>query len=438
MRYFVRFSAFLVFFCAFVPGFGQAKVPSADGQPGQTRAATQVSPEVAEAEGAIVKSDWKAAESRLAAYLVAHPEDGRALFDAGYAADAQNETEEAGAYYDRAVKAEPKSFEAQLSLGLVRARQGKVDEARPALEAATQLDSGEAGAEAKAKAWRALAQIDRNRDPAAASNDLLEALKLSRETPRDTLLAAELAAATHQPDAAEAAYRRVLAEDPKNVDAEAGLAHVLIAKKQYADAETLARTALEQWPDDPALTAELATALVAEDKGEALPLLEKLHDAHPQDENVTRMLAEVTSEAGDATSSDKLYVQLLAAKPDDAGLLVAHGQNLSRQLKYAEAFAAFTKATSIDQANTDGWAGLAFAAYKLGRTSITLHALTMRSKYLPDNPSTYFLWATSYDMLHDRNAAISYYHRFLEAAAGKFPDQEWQARQRLLLLEKKP
>jgi hypothetical protein len=39
--------------------------------------------------------------------------------------------------------------------------------------------------------------------------------------------------------------------------------------------------------------------------------------------------------------------------------------------------------------------------------------------------------------LHNRNAAITYYHHFLEAAAGKFPDQEWQARQRLLLLEKK-
>ena len=432
----MRLTAYCFVLCVSmgVPCLGQTRVPAAGGRP---EAATSAAPEVAEAEAAIVKSDWKAAESKLAAYLVGHPEDGRALFDAGYAADAQNEMDQAGAYYERAVKADPKSFEAQLSLGLLRARQGKVDEAKPALEAATHLDAGEAGAEAKGRAWRALAQIDRTTDPAAASNDLLEALKVTPETLRDTLLAADLAAATNQPDAAEAAYRRVLAKDPKNVDAEAGLAHVLIAKKQYADAETLARAALEQSPDDPALTAELAAALVAQDKGEALPLLEKLHDAHPQDENITRMLAEVTAEAGDAAASDQLYVQLLTAKPEDAGLLVAHGQNLSRQLKYAEAFAAFSKATGIDQANTDGWAGLAFAAYKLGRTSVTLHALTMRSKYLPDNPSTYFLWATSYDTLHDRNAAITYYHHFLEAAAGKFPDQEWQARQRLLLLEKK-
>jgi hypothetical protein len=55
----------------------------------------------------------------------------------------------------------------------------------------------------------------------------------------------------------------------------------------------------------------------------------------------------------------------------------------------------------------------------------------------PESPATYFLWATAYDTLHDKEQAAAYYHHFLDAAAGKFPDQEWQARQRLLLLEKK-
>jgi predicted Zn-dependent protease len=392
---------------------------------------------VAAAEEAIVKSDWKTAENKLAAYLVAHPDDARALFDAGYAADALNDVDQASGFYQRAVKANPKSFEAQLSLGLLQARQGKMDEAHTALEAATQLDPGEVGAAAKARAWRALAQIDRGTDASKASSELLEAIKLTSETPPDTLLAAELATATNQPDAAEAAYRRVLQADAGNIEAAAGLAHVLIVKKQYAEAETVARSGLEKSPDNPALTAQLATALVAQDKAEAIPLLEKLHDAHPQDENMTRMLAEVTAEAGDAAGSDKLYAPLLGAHPGDPELLIAHGQNLIRQMKFAEAFQTFTKATNLAPANADGWSGLAFSASKTGHPSIAINALTMRSKYLPDNPSTYFLWATSYDMLHDRNSAITFYKHFLEAAAGKFPDQEFQARQRLLLLEKK-
>lgn len=397
-----------------------------------------VAPEVAEAEAAIVKSDWKAAEARLTPYLAAHPDDARGLFDAGYVADAQNRLDDAAGLYRRAIEANPKSFEAHLSLGLLLARQGKLTDARPELAAATQLDAGEAGPEAKARAWRALAKIDHGSDSTAASNDLLEALKLSPETPADTLLAAQIADDAGQYEAAEAAYRRVLAKDPKSAPATAGLVHLLIARQQYADAETMLRAALEQSPDDPTLTAQLATVLADQDKAEALPMLQKLHEAHPGDANISKMLAQVLAESGDYAGADALDTTLLAATPDDSGLLIAHGQNLIRLLKFPEAFAVFDKATQLNSADADGWSGLAFAASKTAQPSITLHALTMRSKYLPENPSTYFLWATAYDTLHDKASAATYYHHFLDSAAGRFPNQEWQARQRLLVLEKKP
>lgn len=408
----------------------------------ESPAAAQVSPGVADAEAAIVKSDWKTAETKLDAWLADHPTDGRALFDAGYVSDAQDHLDKAIGFYRRATSADPKSFESHLMLGLLLARQGNLEDARPELVTATQLDPGDAGPALKARAWRALAQIDKpgpekQGDATEASNDLLEALKLSPETPADTLLAASLAESSGQDDAAEAAYRRVLAKDPTSVEADAGLAHVLLHERKYADAEPLLRAALEKSPNDPGLNAELATDLAAQDKAEALPLLEKLHSAHPSDPAITRMLADLMAQAGDVAGSDQLYLRLLAANPNDPGLLLSHGQSLIRQLKYAEAFRVFQKLTDLDAADGDAWSGMAFAAMKLGQPEVTLHALTMRSKYLPEVPSTYFLWATSYDTLHDKAAAITYYHHFLDAAAGKYPDQEWQARQRLLVLEKK-
>jgi predicted Zn-dependent protease len=417
-----------------------AQAPAAS--PAQTSrpapaAGEQPSEQVIEAEALIVKADWKSAEAKLTPWLNNHPNDARALFDAGYIADAQANLDEATGFYRRAVEADPKRFEARLSLGLLLARQRKLAEARTELTAATTLDPGEAGAAAKARAWRALAQIDRANNPTEASNDLLEALKLSPEIPEDTLLAAELAEKAEQYDSAEAAYRRLLAQDPTSAAANAGLAHLLIARQQFPKAEVLLRAALAKSPDDPALTAELATVLAAENKAEALPMLQKLHADHPDDTAITRMLAEVLSEAGDAAGSDALYVAILGTHPDDAALLVAHGQNLIRQQKFPEAFSVFSRAAERDAGNPDAWSGLAFAASKTGKSAVALHALSMRSKYLPDIPSTYFLWATSYDTLHETAAAITYYHHFLEAAAGKYPNQEWQARQRLLLLEKK-
>ena len=417
--------------------FAQQQTPVSVPSSTSTTAGSSVPDAVAAAEASISNSGWKDAEARLDSWLVSHPTDARALFDAGYVADAQNRLDDAAALYRRAVAADPNSFEAHLSLGFLLARQGKSAEARPELLTSTTLDPGVAGPQLKARAWRALARIDRDSDASQASTDLIEALKLSPEAPADTLLAAQLAEQSGQLDAAEKAYRRVLAADARSVPANAGLAHILIQRKQYAEAETLLRAAREQSPDDPTLTAQLATVLAAQDKADALPLLQKLHADHPADSSISRLLASVLADAGDYAGSDSLDVHLLAATPDDSDLLISHGQNLVHQGQLALAYSAFDKATKLAPDNADGWSGLAFTASRTNRPDVTLHALTMRSERAPENASTLFLWATAYDSLHQKPQAAAYYHRFLDAATGKFPNQEWQARQRLLILEKK-
>lgn len=410
-------------------------VPSPAAAPSSSQ--PSISPEVASAEAAIAASDWKSAESKLNTFLAIHSTDARALFDAGYVADAQDRFTEAASLYRRAVAANPRSFEAHISLGLLLARQEKFEEARPELLAATTLDPGEAGPELKARAWRALARIDQSADPAGASNDLLQALRLSPETTEDTLLAAALAEKSGQPDAAEAAYRRVLEKDPKSVPASAGLAHILIVRKQYPEAQSVLQAALSTAPDDPTLNTQMAAVLFAEDDAGALPLLQKLHADHPSDAAITGMLAQTLAVAGDYAGSDRLYLQLLATTPANADLLVAHGQNLVHQGQMPEALKIFNKAAEIDPGNGEAWSGLAFAAFRDNRADLTLHALTMRSRVLPENTASLFLWAQAYDTLHQRQQAATYYHRFLELAQGKMPDQEWQARQRLQILERK-
>jgi len=425
-------------------GFGQNTAQDSSSQaavPDQPQASDSptesAAPQVLGAEAAIAKSDWKTAQANLDTWLATHPADARALFDAGYVADSEDRLDEAARLYRRATEVNPKSLEAHLSLGLLLARQSKFDQARAELVTATTLPPGLGSPELKARAWRALARIDATNDPAKASSDLIAALKISPETPADTLMAANLADASGQYDAAQTAYKRVLADDPKSAGASSGLAHVLVVKKQFAEAEDLLRKGLEAHPDDPAMTAQLAAVLTAEDKPEALPLLEKLHQAQPETAAITRMLADARAEAGDAAGSDALYLELLKGSPDDIDMLLAHGQNLVRLTRYAEAYAVFEKATHLDSANGDAWSGLAFAALRINQPSVTLHALTMRSKYLPEVPSTYYLWATAYDTLNDKEAAATYYHHFLDASGGRFPNQEWRARERLKLLEGK-
>ena len=428
------------------PGFAQDASSSTQPVPksnevGSPMEQAAMSPEVAEAEAAILKGDWKTAEPLLDSWLASHPQDERALFDAGYMADSQGRNDDAISLYRRAITVDPKSFEAQVSLGLLLARLGKPVEARPALWTAASLDAGEAGSAAKAKAWRALAQIDMHGidgkpDTAQASIDLLEALKISPETEDDTLMAASLAESSGDLAGADTAYQKYLKKNPDSGVALAGLAHLLIEQKKYPEAEELLQTALKKAPDDAAMTAQLAAVLVAQDKDEALPLLQQFHQKHPHEPAITRMLAEVEADAGEYADSDQLYTVLLAANPKDENLLSGHGQNLIRLHRYPEALKAFQSATELNETDGDAWNGLAFAAFETHQPAITLHALTVRSKYLPESATIDFLWATAYDTLHDKKQAVAYYHRFLESAAGKLPDQEWQARQRLALLEK--
>ncbi|HEU5457993.1 MAG TPA: tetratricopeptide repeat protein, partial [Terracidiphilus sp.] len=394
-----------------------ASAAAEDGVTGEAQAVSQ-------AEAAITKEDWKTAEAALTPWLKAHPEDARALFDAGYAADQQNQNEAAEGFYRRAEKANPNAFQTHLMLGMLLAREGKLLEARPELLEATTLDAGSGGDALKARVWRALARIDapgpgNAGNAAEASNDLLQALKLSPETPADTLIAAQLAEATGQTDAAEAAYRRLLAKEPKSEEGNAGLAQILLKEKKFAEAETLLRTALAERPEDPGLNAQLALALAAEGKPEAVPLLNKLHAAHPENGAITRMLADLLAQTGDVAGADALEVELLTKDPANPDLLVTHGQNLIRQMKYAEAYATFEKATEAAPGDGDAWSGLAFVALRLGKPAVTLHALTERSKVMPESAGTYFLWAQAYDTLHQNRQAAAYYHHFLEAAAGK-------------------
>ena len=411
-------------------------VPPAAAAPAETRTA-----EFERAEAALAKQDWKTAAPLLDAWLAGHPTDARALFDAAYVADEQNRDADAIALYRRCVAVQPKNFPAQVSLGLLLARTGKLAEARPALVAATQLDPGLEGKAALAQAWRALAEIDRagidgKPDYAQASNDLLQALKISPETGQDTLLAASLAEASGDITDAETAYRRLLAADPNSTQAIGGLAHLLIEQKKYPDAETLLRPAVQKNPGNVPLTAQLAAVLVAEDKSEAIPLLQQLHTLKPDNEEITRMLARVQADAGDFADADALDIALLRTHPQDADLLTSHAQNLMRLGHFPEALAAFQQAASIDATNSDAWTGVAFAASELHLPQLTIQALGQRAKLQPDTAPVDFLLATAYDRLRDKKSAILFYQRFLDLDAGKLKDQEWQAKQRISLLQK--
>jgi Flp pilus assembly protein TadD len=399
--------------------------------------------QITAAEDAIQQGDYKGAEVKLQSLVASLPKDARVLYDLGFAQEHNTEPDDAARSYTAAIDADETLAQPRIALGLLDARQGHVEAAHHELAAAAHLES--ASAELRGRALRALARLDENSDPTQARDELIEAVKLTGETPEDVALSAEMAAEAGDPADAEAAFRRALKLTPGDLEASSGLAHTLEQQKKLPEAEVVLDEALKLHPVDPRLVSQLATVYVDEDKAkEAATLLEHLranNTAYADDPSLTSLLARVYEMSGDHANAEKLYRQLTQFLPSDPVLLDALGSVLVQEQKYLEAENIFRQVLGLRKEFHDdaAWgvaaSHLAYAASKAGHPQATLQALDARATVLPDTPSVLFLRAISYDNLHQKKQAMVAYRAFLAAAAGKFPDEEFEARHRLIALQ---
>ena len=409
----------------------------------QSRSSQTADPLREQASNALERQDLPTALKLLTTLSEKYPSDPRVLFDLASTEDALDQTSAAETTYRRAIAADPAYFEPRLALGLLLARSHRDADARSELQTATTLNAPEPAL--KARAYRALAHVDHTLNPAESRDALLAALKLSPETPEDTLLSAELAEQARGPEGtadAEQAYRRMLTRTPDDPAATAALAHLLVTENKSAEAEPLLASALAAHPDDVALTAHLATVYVHESKTEeATALLEKLHAANPESPSVTRLYAHLLSQSGQYDRSEPLLATLSAQAPADPTLLDDRADALIHLKRYLEAQQLLDRAVAQPAAfpNRDDFAAaashLAFAATQNNDPNTVLRALNLRATVLPQSPSSLFLAAAAHDKLHHVKQASDLYRQFLSVANGKFPDEEWEARHRLIALE---
>jgi tetratricopeptide (TPR) repeat protein len=419
----------------------------ADSPSPQDKANAQLRSAESAAESALARGDYTAAIAALKPLAASQPKNPHILYDLGFAQEHAGDDTAAASSYRAAIAADPSLAQSQLSLGLLDARNGRLADAHRELQAASRL--ADASPDLRGRALRSLAVLDENTDPDASRDELLAALRLTPETPADILLSARLAEHANAFPEAEAAYRRLLALTPNDPDATAGLAHALSAQHtdaKTAEAESLLTTALKTAPADPRLLSQLAAVYGAEGKPEqAIPLIENLRStdaAEAGNPALTRLLAHLYSLTGDSAKAEPLLRQLVAANPNDPMLLDDLASCLVEQQKYPEAQTLLAKAVAMRSSfpSDSDWgeaAGhLAFAASRNHDPRLTLQALAERATVLPNSPASLFLEATAHDTLHQNKDAERAYRAFLALAGGKYPDQEFQARHRLIALER--
>ncbi len=393
-----------------------------------------------EASDALEHADYPAALRALKPLVDHNPADPRLRFDLASTEDALDQTSAAEADYRQALALDPSYLEPHLALGLLLARSGAADPARTELQTAANNAAGDRAL--RARAYRALAHLDQTSDPAAASTDLLNALKLSPESPQDQLLTARLASKAGDTASAEAAYRRILARSPSDPTATAELADLLLHSNQTAAAQSLLEAALKASPGDPVLSAQLAGLLARSgDFTRALALIQPLHAAHPNEVSLTRLNARLLAQTGDFASAEPLFAQLHAQTPSDPTLADDQADALIHLKRFAEAqqllqplVLASNSPFPDPQARAEAASHLAFAASQNSDPNTVLQALAVRATVLPQSPATLFLEAISRDQLHQTRQAQQLYQQFLSVADGRFPTEEGEAHHRLIAL----
>jgi tetratricopeptide (TPR) repeat protein len=394
-------------------------------------------PEIAEAENAIQKNDFAAAESLLKKALVRDPKNYQAWFDLGFVQNKLGRTDESIHSYRQSVAAKPDVFETNLNLGLMLAR-GNSLEAEEFLRAATKLKPTDHAEEGQARAWLSLAHLLETHKPDEALEAYQRAAALTPKDPEPHLSAGLLQERHKSFPAAEAEYKQVLTLDASSTEAVIGLTNIYMKSGRVAEAEPLLHQLAAQHPDDASLHLQLGRVLAAQGKkDDAITELQSALKLTPGDSDAQRDLADLLFQTGKLPDAEKVYRDLLVSHANDAELHQSLGEALLKQKKFPEAQEEFLTTIKLKPNLGAAYGSLAVAADENKNYPLAIKALDERAKYLPEMPVGYFMRATAYDHLRDFKQASQYYHRFLEVANGKYPDQEWQARHRLIAIEPK-
>ena len=395
-----------------------------------------VQAQVDQAEGAIENKDYPAAEKSLQEATSKDPKNFRAWYDLGFLYNATNRSSEAINAYRKSVEANPQVFESNLNLGLLLERKGD-PEAAKYLAAAITLKPASHPEKSLSQAYLSLGHVLEKTNPEEALKAYRKASELQPSDAEPHLEAAILLEQQKNVTAASQEFQKALDLDANNRDALAGLVNTYSRSGQLPQAEALLRRMIATQPQNATLHIQLGRVLAAQkNNDEAIAELSKGLDLSP-DPTANRELIQLLLDEKKYPEAIVRFKPAIQANPSDPDLHYLLGTAYLRNKNFPEAQAELLQAVKLKSDFGQAYNDLAFAASENKNFKLCAMALDVRAKYLPETPFTYFLRATALDHLHDWPDAITNYEKFLSVAEGKYPDQEWQAKHRLIAIDPK-
>jgi len=394
-------------------------------------------PALIQAEKSIDIRDFVTAENKLRHIVSDDDQNYRAWFDLGYVYTATRRDADAIEAYRKAVAAKPDLFESNLNLGILLGEAGN-PEAKKYLRAATGLKPSGAPALGHERAWLSLAHVLESKDPQEAATAYREAAKLAPGDVEPHLAAGIFFEKQNRFADAEREYQQVVELDPKSAEGMAGLVNVYTKTQRLPEVEKMLRRYLELNPQNQTAHLQLGRVLAARgNPADARAEYETVLKVDPNDLQAQRELAALDLATDHYREAAQRYQALVARKPTDPELHYALGSALLHVRDFPAAQQTLLETVKLKPDMGEAYGDLALAASENKQYELAIRALDARAKFMSETPGTYFLRATAYDNLKAFKPAAENYRQFLEAAQGKYSDQEWQARHRLLAIDPK-
>jgi len=378
------------------------------------------------AEGlkALGNGEYATAAEAFRKAAAADPSDYYAHFNLALAYGFLGRDEEGIAEYRKTLELKPGLYEAELNCGMLLLRR-KDAGAEALLEAAAAQKPGEfrpryylAEAEARAGALdRAEASYRRAVE--------LDAKSAAAESGLGRVLARE-----GKLDDAAPHFRQAAALDPKYRGSMLELAGAYEKAHQPAQAAAIYR----DFAGDSAAQAHLGQLLLdGKQYTEAVPVLETAYAGEPSTTNAVA-LAKAYVLSGARAKAAPLLQKVVAGDPANFDLRMMCGHAFEDARQFPAAAQQFAEAGKLKPDAVEAWRELGDALYMAGDLPRALEAFDHARQLGENTPGLAFFRAITLDKMHQLKPALEAYQQFLAMSKAKFPDQEFQARQRVRII----
>ncbi|MGA2040360.1 MAG: tetratricopeptide repeat protein [Bryobacteraceae bacterium] len=383
----------------------------------------QASGFVADGLKALETGQYETAAEALGKAVAADPSDYSAHFNLALADGFLGRDEDGIAEYRRTLELKPGLYEAELNCGMLMLRR-KDAGATALLEAAAEQKPGEfrpryylAEAEARAGA------LDR------AEADYRRAIELDAKSAAAESGLGSVLAREGKLDLAAPHYRQAATLDPKYRGLMLDLAGAYEKAHRLAEA-----TAIYRDFGDPAVQARLGQSLIeGKQYAEAVTVLETAYATEPSTTNAVALAKAYVLTVQPAKAAP-LLEKAAAADPANFDLRMICGHILQDARQFPAAAAQFAEAGKLKPGSIEAWRQLGDALYMAGDLPRALEAFDKVRQLGENSAGLAFMRAITLDKMHQLKPALEAYQQFLAVSQGKFPDQEFQARQRVRII----